>query len=146
MKTDGTAYAVRSAAIAVGATILGLLILGVFGLPGATPPMPPLPGHTKAMSPRAASSPDLLNKAMVLSPNIVLSTTNRGAVQATFEKTQIAGLRAGFVYAASETGTWKVLGSTNYPTNGGTLTMNYLATNVPHVFFRAFYQFPNPTP
>lgn len=128
-------------------------------------------GAAKLQSPRDAGSADNLNAPMVkiLTPPVPagangitgtngsndtsnvatppVMVTNNGAVTAYFEQTQIQGLVAGFVYRTNPTnGPWKVLGTVPYPTNGGLVTLNYIGTNIPALYFKAFYQFPNPTP
>lgn len=105
--------------------------------------LPPMPSVTKAQSPKVVAQAALAGKAMVVSPVIITATTNHGSVAADFVLTPLGvDLIAGFMYSTTTAnGPWKVLGTTNYPLAGGQVAMNYAATNVPRVFFRAFYAF-----
>jgi len=124
---------------AIGIVILGLL--------AAHEGIPPIPGQ-KLQSPKAAALASAAGKAMAsATTNVITVVTNQGVIAADFQATQIQGLRAGFVYRAGMTMTngWKVLGTAPYPTNGGTVSMQFSGTNLPALYFKAFYQFANPT-
>ena len=123
---------------------LALAILGVRAVRGAS--LPPIPGQTKAQSPKAAVMAAAAGKPMVVvGPPLVV--TNTGSVSASFQATKIQGLQAGFKYRTNPTnGAWRVLGTMAYPTNGGTVSMNYAGTNIPAIYFKAFFEFVAPPP
>lgn len=138
MKTRPLLFPAMLAAIVL-VILAAVVARGASLAPLAIYPVPP-----KAQSPRAASSPDRLNKAMAVQV-VVAPVVNTGHVQADFEATKIQGLTAGFKYC-TQVGSWKILGTTSYPTNGGTVSMNFSGTNLPALYFKGFFQFSDPIP
>ena len=103
------------------------------------PPLPPIPKTpTVIHSPRQAQLDLLAGKAMI-SGLIPVGHTN--GLSAYFPSNNIPwALRAGFSASPTTNGPWTIFFLTNYPTNGGTIAVNFSSTN-PVQFFKAVTHF-----